>query len=640
MKNTRPYMAVTTPMSLTLAARPAKTSDFSPWRPNSLTSIAPATLNRSVMVEPIAASSCIDSLVSRCILRADHVAVQPAHQRAGLGSGEERDRLLLDMPEDLGAQVVDQPLADPRRVPALGDGQERVEDGEPGHGPRDHQDRPGVLGLDLVHDLPEQQRHGNGDDRVQRGGNHEDDELAPVRPGVGRDPPDGARLQPLAGDGAVAAERSHRLPASRIHERTNLRAARDLPGSATGELAAAHGGPRGRPGRLRARYRRSLARCSTAWKWRSAVACWPSVCRWAWASSSLVARAASASAVSSPATRSATAPSSSVPGTTSSASRSSRASRASTLRPVRHSSSARGSPRMSTSGFVPVRSGTSPSAGSLTQSRASSASTRKSQERASWQPAPIACPRTAATDTIRGSRSQVKPCWQTAIHCSKAGSSARGSGSSPGTPSAENIRRSIPAEKDVPAPWTTTTRTRSGSPAPIAARPRHIAGVIALRRCGRLSVTVATQPAGSESSISRRSPQRSRSAGSMDKRPPGRAAKWRDKLTRQGRELSPDYGNGRERGPAFAAPMRDRRAAAQCFALALPRVAPPRPRSETPVSVRIRCTKPYDRPVDAASDLMLSPASYLFLRSAASFVRSAPVTRVPFFSVSVTRTSR
>ena len=30
----------------------------------------------------------------------------------------------------------------------------------------------------------------------------------------------------------------------------------------------------------------------------------------------------------------------------------------------------------------------------------------------------------------------------------------------------------------------------------------------------------------------------------------------------------------------------------QRFALALPRVAPPRPRSDTPFSVRIRCTKP------------------------------------------------
>src|SRR6266567_5207141 len=132
----------------------------------------------------------------------------------------------------------------------------------------------------------------------------------------------------------------------------------------------------------------------------------------------------------------------------------------------------------------------------------------------------------------------------------------------------------------------------------------------------------------------------------MDKRPQSWAGKWEDKEGGTGGK-----GGGREgkchqlrkwpgAGPAATAAMRDRRAVAQRFALLFPRVAPPRPRRETPVSVRIRCTNPYDRPVDAASDRMLSPASYLFLRSAASFVRSAPVTRVPFFSVSVTRTSR
>ena len=56
-------------MSRTRAARPANTWLSSSGWPNSLTSIAPATLKRSVIVEPIAASSCIDSLVSRCSLR-------------------------------------------------------------------------------------------------------------------------------------------------------------------------------------------------------------------------------------------------------------------------------------------------------------------------------------------------------------------------------------------------------------------------------------------------------------------------------------------------------------------------------------------------------------------------------------------
>ena len=69
MKNTEPYMAVLTPMSRTRAARSANTSSSSRGRPNSLTSMAPATLKRSVMVEPIWASSCIDSRVSRCIRR-------------------------------------------------------------------------------------------------------------------------------------------------------------------------------------------------------------------------------------------------------------------------------------------------------------------------------------------------------------------------------------------------------------------------------------------------------------------------------------------------------------------------------------------------------------------------------------------
>ena len=44
------YMALRTPMSRTRPARPEKSAASSSWRPNSLTSSAPATLNRSVMV--------------------------------------------------------------------------------------------------------------------------------------------------------------------------------------------------------------------------------------------------------------------------------------------------------------------------------------------------------------------------------------------------------------------------------------------------------------------------------------------------------------------------------------------------------------------------------------------------------------
>jgi hypothetical protein len=62
-------MAVTTPMSRTRPARRENASVSSRGRPNSFTSIAPATLNRSVMVEPSSALSCMLSRVSRCIRR-------------------------------------------------------------------------------------------------------------------------------------------------------------------------------------------------------------------------------------------------------------------------------------------------------------------------------------------------------------------------------------------------------------------------------------------------------------------------------------------------------------------------------------------------------------------------------------------
>ena len=70
MMNTARTCAVVTPMSRT---RPALRGEQRPTprsgRPNSLTSIAPATLNRSVIVEPISALSCMLSRVSRCSRR-------------------------------------------------------------------------------------------------------------------------------------------------------------------------------------------------------------------------------------------------------------------------------------------------------------------------------------------------------------------------------------------------------------------------------------------------------------------------------------------------------------------------------------------------------------------------------------------
>lgn len=60
-----------------------------------------------------------------------------------------------------------------------------------------------------------------------------------------------------------------------------------------------------------------------------------------------------------------------------------------------------------------------------------------------------------------------------------------------------------------------------------------------------------------------------------------------------------------------------------------PRVAPPRPRSSTPDSVRTPWTKPNDRPAPSAILRMLSPAAYFLAYWDASVSRCAPVIREP-----------
>ncbi len=66
MKNTRPYIALRTPMSRTRSARREKSSASSSCRPNSLTSSAPATLKRSVMVVFISLFRSMPSRVMTC----------------------------------------------------------------------------------------------------------------------------------------------------------------------------------------------------------------------------------------------------------------------------------------------------------------------------------------------------------------------------------------------------------------------------------------------------------------------------------------------------------------------------------------------------------------------------------------------
>src|SRR6266498_1628970 len=63
---------------------------------------------------------------------------------------------------------------------------------------------------------------------------------------------------------------------------------------------------------------------------------------------------------------------------------------------------------------------------------------------------------------------------------------------------------------------------------------------------------------------------------------------------------------------------------------------PPRPRNRTPDSLNTRCTKPYERPVAAASMRMLSPRTYRDAKAVATVWRSAPTTRRPLSAVAVT----
>ena len=218
--------------------------------------------------------------------------------------------------------------------------------------------------------------------------------------------------------------------------------------------------------------------------------------------------------------------------------------------------------------------------------RASSVSTRRSQARASWKPAPMAWPRTAAMLIRSGRRSQAKACWKVAMTSAASAGSRRASCGmrSPWPPRrlwlsgvSLTALRSRPDEKARPSPRTIATRMSPDRSRPICRSSSHMAGVCALRTWGRHNVTVATGP-----SRSRRTPE------SVTAAP------------------SPQH--------LGALPTH----LLLCHCDFLRRRAPPRWRSCTPDSVRTRCTNPYERPVDEARARMLSPLVYLLTRSFAS----------------------
>ena len=172
------------------------------------------------------------------LLRADHVAVQPADQGSGLGPGEERQRLPLDMLVHLGTQVVDEALPMRAENQRVANESTAPTSASAATGPGDPQHDRHVLGQDaIVDDALQQQRHGHRDHRGQRGQRQEDDQVQPVGAGIPRDPPHEATAQPLLGHRLVPRERAHRVPLSLVHVSGNTSPGNALPRCAQGERA-------------------------------------------------------------------------------------------------------------------------------------------------------------------------------------------------------------------------------------------------------------------------------------------------------------------------------------------------------------------------------------------------------------------
>ena len=114
--------------------------------------------------------------------------------------------------EHLRAEVVDQALANPRRVEALDDVEQPVQEGKPGDGggDREHDADPARQDA-LVDDDSEQHGDRHGDHCVQRGRQQEDREIPAVRPRVARDPADESLVQLLLGHRRVGGEAAHHV---------------------------------------------------------------------------------------------------------------------------------------------------------------------------------------------------------------------------------------------------------------------------------------------------------------------------------------------------------------------------------------------------------------------------------------------
>ncbi len=153
-------------------------------------------------------------------LRAEHVVVQPADERPGLGPGEEGERLALHVPEHLAAHLVDQTLADPGREPALRERQTGVQERQArdDRGERLHEPHP-VAHDAVIDDRLEDQRNNRTDSRAEHDEREKVGELPPMGTGEGDDPAQGTGPQRGPGDRTVLLEGTHRRPT--IHSRSH-----------------------------------------------------------------------------------------------------------------------------------------------------------------------------------------------------------------------------------------------------------------------------------------------------------------------------------------------------------------------------------------------------------------------------------
>ncbi len=154
------------------------------------------------------------------LLGSNDVGVEPGHQLAGLGAGEERDGHLDDVIEDLRAQIEDEAFTDLRGAPALYQPQDRLEHRQCGHR-RGENDQQLSIALQhaLVDDLLEQQRWS---DRQTAGDDHECDEdrnQYPVGPGEPQNPRQHTLGQLMLRHLRILAEPAHHPDTHRTHRR-------------------------------------------------------------------------------------------------------------------------------------------------------------------------------------------------------------------------------------------------------------------------------------------------------------------------------------------------------------------------------------------------------------------------------------